>query len=1249
MAEISKAKHMIGFRVPQPGRREDLWLSPPKYHYLPWVCGGLGHLYKSQRKSTLQGNISCVTDKDGCFSPKETAPLLAKRYQYIEEIGRGGSAVVVKARDTFKGGDSFVAIKILNADFFDLGYQESNCVRRLNQADPRGFSGAIRLQNTFQFDDHFCMVYEMLQPKPLHHFFRNVEQQQKLPLIRKVGIKLLQLLGFLQSQNVIHADLKPENILCDSNGLDGKIKVIDFGNAIHCVYDELALYYDDFELQTVMYRAPEVICGLPFGPEVDMWSVGCILAELYIGRPLFFAQNKEGILGKIYQLLGPLPVNIYQRGKFYRSFDHLGGPPQPYIETFNKLRSVLGNSHCADIVSFILGFLHYDAGKRMTVREAIQHPFLASEVAFGFFMQSETGPCYSGGISISPTGYNHSPKMDKDLKAKKLESLQLLRRGTNTKITPERNARAIAQVSPFSRSSLVVEKKKSGTEIIRKIPRILHEDKTKVQVCLRNDDQRRAREKELVPVHKGDVGIGSHGASHSEQPSEAVTSKTGFIEESEKNDDTKFTIYEREHKTKLTEGQNAVERELRETKRQDFGTRRKRKSSLKEEDRNETEVVGVIEENDTSDRRGGLQEEGDVGGDEQKRLEKEPSSVGKQHLLAKCDISSFSKSRQDGLEQRGVSGIVGHLGLNWEEDKVKTNLVQNEWKEAGGVTLEKDEGESKTDVRWSKGKVDGKDERGGGLEGDVGKGIKFELERADGHTVDGGVDEISSLMLDDIGSNRDVVTMEMQQPITTKTQVNERREKNSGSHGKRRSTLKLEEKEKVEATEMKKVEATEMRKVEATEMRVLKEDGIEKRNISRKRCPRANKEFPEKATKSSSSRKRLAWQVYNQFEEEELKESPQKRRKSKSFARQLKFDDPSKITKKETKGKVYKLRQVDMLKKDLEKFLEETKGQPLQGSRRSETGVSASSSHQPVKRRRWKSDRRKKRRSKCVVETFSEKESLEMAGKGVIRNVRGDSVIENAPLVSGGNILNVKRTSKLVACAKGNRARKSPGDKLGNKNAGHTKRGKNSLEDGDISVALPVRGSKGSVRKFVGEAKKDLKEEESSKRRTKRKSEKADLHPTNQNVSSEVTKTVCRKGFRSKVSEKSGSKLKNVELKDKQSSQASPEMFERGKIKDDKVDSNRKKTEEKITESVATENYEKNERERGQQTEGELESCSFDSILQITPGRGKTPRRSLTKNQQKRNKSSLENQMDRGQQIKHSSLEDEEEDMVLLL
>ncbi|PIK43738.1 putative homeodomain-interacting protein kinase 3, partial [Apostichopus japonicus] len=246
----------------------------------------------------------------------------------------------------------------------------------------------------------------------------------KLPLIRKVAVKLLQLLGFLQKQNVIHADLKPENILCPEGDINQGIKVIDFGNAIHCVYDELALYYDDYELQTIVYRAPEVICGLPFGTEIDLWSVGCILAELYIGRPLFFARTKGHILGKIYQLLGPLPVQIYQRGKFFHSFDHLGGPAQPFV------------------------------GSRMSVQEAIQHPFLAPEIAIGFFLSSDQAinRCYSQGISLQPSQYNYSPYVSKMLKSK--NSMQLLRNGTGSECNTDKMKRAVAEVPPLVRASV---------------------------------------------------------------------------------------------------------------------------------------------------------------------------------------------------------------------------------------------------------------------------------------------------------------------------------------------------------------------------------------------------------------------------------------------------------------------------------------------------------------------------------------------------------------------------------------------------------------------------------------------------------------------------------------------------------------------------------------------------------------------------------------------------------------------------
>ena len=85
---------------------------------------------------------------------------------------------------------------------------------------------------------------------------------------------------FLAQHQLIHCDLKPENILL-MQPQRSAIKVIDFGSS--CFVNERMYTY----VQSRFYRSPEVIMGLPYGCEIDMWSFGCILAELYMGYPLF--------------------------------------------------------------------------------------------------------------------------------------------------------------------------------------------------------------------------------------------------------------------------------------------------------------------------------------------------------------------------------------------------------------------------------------------------------------------------------------------------------------------------------------------------------------------------------------------------------------------------------------------------------------------------------------------------------------------------------------------------------------------------------------------------------------------------------------------------------------------------------------------------------------------------------------------------------------------------------------------------
>lgn len=94
--------------------------------------------------------------------------------------------------------------------------------------------------------------------------------------IKEIANQLLNSISFLQLNNIIHCDLKPENILLQEIN-NYSIKVIDFGSS--CFDDEKLYAY----IQSRYYRAPEIILGLGYNVQIDMWSFGCILAELYTG------------------------------------------------------------------------------------------------------------------------------------------------------------------------------------------------------------------------------------------------------------------------------------------------------------------------------------------------------------------------------------------------------------------------------------------------------------------------------------------------------------------------------------------------------------------------------------------------------------------------------------------------------------------------------------------------------------------------------------------------------------------------------------------------------------------------------------------------------------------------------------------------------------------------------------------------------------------------------------------------------
>ena len=115
--------------------------------------------------------------------------------------------------------------------------------------------------------------------------------------IKDIMWQILSGVDFLHSHRIVHRDLKPQNILVSR---EGSVKLADFGLAR--IYDFSSLLTT--VVVTLWYRSPEILLGTTYATPVDLWSCGCILAELFLRRPLFPGQYEVDQLGKIFGVLG---------------------------------------------------------------------------------------------------------------------------------------------------------------------------------------------------------------------------------------------------------------------------------------------------------------------------------------------------------------------------------------------------------------------------------------------------------------------------------------------------------------------------------------------------------------------------------------------------------------------------------------------------------------------------------------------------------------------------------------------------------------------------------------------------------------------------------------------------------------------------------------------------------------------------------------------------------------------------------
>lgn len=186
-----------------------------------------------------------------------------------------------------------------------------------------------------------------------------------------------------QAKKIVHADLKPENILlAGETGAD--VKVIDFGSSCF-EHGRIHTY-----VQSRYYRSPEIMLGLGYGCEIDMWSFGCIVVELITGRPIFPAKNEYDLLLYQQELLGQVPDALLSSATRVDDFfvtDESGAyKPRKVVDRKGRTRIPGTRSlqqaiqttdpQCAD---FLRRCFIFDPKQRITPSEALEHPFFVED------------------------------------------------------------------------------------------------------------------------------------------------------------------------------------------------------------------------------------------------------------------------------------------------------------------------------------------------------------------------------------------------------------------------------------------------------------------------------------------------------------------------------------------------------------------------------------------------------------------------------------------------------------------------------------------------------------------------------------------------------------------------------------------------------------------------------------------------------------------------------------------------------
>ncbi|KAK6541778.1 regulator of ime2 [Orbilia ellipsospora] len=291
-----------------------------------------------------------------------TGEVREMQYTQCKIVGNGSFGVVFQTKLSPNGEDAAIKRVLQDKRFKNRELQIMRIVRHPNIVELKAFyySNGDRKEEVY-----LNLVLEFV-PETVYRASRYFNKLKTTMPILEVKLYIYQLfrsLAYIHSQGICHRDIKPQNLLLDPS--TGILKLCDFGSAKILVENEPNVSY----ICSRYYRAPELIFGATnYTTKIDVWSTGCVMAELMLGQPLFPGESGIDQLVEIIKVLGtPTREQIRTMNPNYMEHKFPQIKPHPFAKVFRK-----ASPEAIDLISRLL---EYTPTQRLSAIEAMCHPF----------------------------------------------------------------------------------------------------------------------------------------------------------------------------------------------------------------------------------------------------------------------------------------------------------------------------------------------------------------------------------------------------------------------------------------------------------------------------------------------------------------------------------------------------------------------------------------------------------------------------------------------------------------------------------------------------------------------------------------------------------------------------------------------------------------------------------------------------------------------------------------------------------